>query len=137
MLHAFATSSHSVVTGLVLATLPNSQHAYLQEHSRDLGTYRQMNQPSLGPSRLRPALGQPRSMHLVVLVLMHEEQSEPKHRLCENVKHGVHDGLRIRVDAPRALTEREDDGVYEPEDQGVDCELGVEPRCLGVLVLST
>ena len=74
-------------------------------------------------------------MHLIVLVLMHIQQPDSKHRYPKDVEHGECDGFVIGVDAPRALAECEQDDAHGPQDDSVDGELGVEPGRLGMLVL--
>ena len=74
-------------------------------------------------------------MHLIVLVLMHIQHPDSKHRYRKDVEHGECDGFAIGVDAPGAPAEREHNEVQGPHDNGVDGELGVEPGRLGVLVL--
>ena len=74
-------------------------------------------------------------MHLIVLVLMHIQYPDSKHRNHKDVEDGECDGFAIGVDAPRAPAQREHDEVQGPHDDGEDGELGVESGRLGVLVL--
>ena len=94
-----------------------------------------MNQPRPLASGFGPALGEPRTVHLIVFVFMHIQQPYSKHHCRKDVEHGECDGFAIGVDAPRAHPKREDDGVHNPHDDSVYGELGVEPGRLGMLVL--
>ena len=74
-------------------------------------------------------------MHVIVLVLMHIQQPDSKHRYRKDVERGECDGFTIGVDGSRAHAEGEHDEGHGPHNDGVNGELGVEPGRLGVLVL--